>query len=164
MDDLTCLYTRLASLAYKHGKRSKLSHEVSFGSRFPRFRVGETGESDRVVIDLVNDLKHAVVLSTRTSSAGLLWSLQTLLASISSNIGISEEFAIDLAKALQPGAAPDFQRAHCLCNLSGNGVSFVVVDFTVRVFPDLTINHWLSLFGHAVPQASSSVCKKSQSP
>ena len=70
MDDLTCLYTRLASLAYKHGKRSKLSHEVWFGSRFPRFRVGETGESDRVVIDLVNDLKHAVVLSTRTFSAG----------------------------------------------------------------------------------------------
>ena len=36
---------------------------------------------------------------------------------------------------------------------------FVVVDFTVHVFPDLTINHWLSLYGHAVPQASSSVVK-----
>ena len=33
------------------------------------------------------------------------------------------------------GAVPDFQRAHCLCNLSGSGVSFVMVDFTVRVFP-----------------------------
>ena len=61
-------------------------------------------------------------------------------------------------------AAPDFQRAHCLCNLSGSTVCFVVVEFTVRVFPDLTINHWLSLYRHAVPRASSSVCKISQSP
>ena len=45
------------------------------------------------------------------------------------------------------GAAPDFQRAHCLCNLSRGGVSLVLVDFTVRVFPDLVINHWLLCVG-----------------
>ena len=32
------------------------------------------------------------------------------------------------------GAAPDFQSAHCPCNLSGSGVNFVVDDFTVHVF------------------------------
>ena len=58
------------------------------------------------------------------------------------------------------GAAPDFQRAHCSCNLSGSGVSFVVDDFTVLVFPGLIINHWLSLCGHIQSlRASSSVCK-----
>ena len=50
------------------------------------------------------------------------------------------------------GAAPDFQRAHCPYNLSARGVSFVVYDFIVRVFPGLLINHWLSLCGHTVPQ------------
>ena len=34
------------------------------------------------------------------------------------------------------GAAPDFQRVHCLCNLSGCGVNFVLGDFTVLVFLD----------------------------
>ena len=30
--------------------------------------------------------------------------------------------------------APDFQSVHCLCNLSGCGVNFVLGDFTVLVF------------------------------
>ena len=31
------------------------------------------------------------------------------------------------------GAAPDFQRAHCLGNLSGSAVCLDLVVFTVRV-------------------------------
>ena len=57
---------------------------------------------------------------------------------------------------------PDFQRAHCFCNLVKVSVwSWLIFFF---IFPVLVIKSLASLYGHAVPQAFCSVCKISQSP